>query len=324
MIFLGPTPTVQLTMEFDRLALDQVNRSVQTMRTASGKSVNAARVAHTVAPDLGIVAMGFIGGDTGQFMREDLERAGITHAFVEVWPPTRTCVTVIDRSGGRTTELVEESAPLRPEDYDKLLDLLTSLLPYRRLSPGVELQIPGRRLLVLSGSLPPGAPDDFYARCCAAAHQQSVMTIVDARGEALKRALAQRPAVVKPNISELAATLNRTIETEAQVLDAARELVDAGAGHVVVTRGPMPVIACGVRSAWRIILPQIKAVSPIGSGDAFAAGMAVAMACQEPFEQACILGAACGMANALKPISGFVDPADVTALRDRIRIEPIQ
>src|SRR5580765_2845376 len=108
-ICLGTTPTVQRTMTFERLTLDSVNRASHVHEYASGKSVNAARVLHTLGDD--VLATGFLGGERAAFFRSDLDRSAIAHDFVTVDAPTRLCTTVIDRSGGTATELIEESHP---------------------------------------------------------------------------------------------------------------------------------------------------------------------------------------------------------------------
>src|SRR5437588_11269473 len=103
---LGTTPAFQRTMIFTKVTIDGVNRAIEVRQTASGKSINVARTLHTLgAPAL---AMGFLGGDTGKFMREDLDRAGIAHDFVCVGPATRTCTTAIDQTSGTATELIQE------------------------------------------------------------------------------------------------------------------------------------------------------------------------------------------------------------------------
>src|SRR5689334_17576920 len=104
---LGTTPTVQRTMTFDRVTPDAVNRASEVLETASGKSINVARTLHTLGHD--VLAIGFLGGPSGQLVRGDLDRAGIGHDFIEVTPKTRTCTTVIDRAAGTVTELVEET-----------------------------------------------------------------------------------------------------------------------------------------------------------------------------------------------------------------------
>src|SRR5688572_6602714 len=106
-ICLGLTPTISLTMRFERVVRNTVNRADQTTRSASGKGINAARAVHTMGAQ--VLAMGFAGGDSGAFIRHELTRLGIAHDFVEVGPPTRTCITVIDASDATATELIGES-----------------------------------------------------------------------------------------------------------------------------------------------------------------------------------------------------------------------
>jgi 1-phosphofructokinase family hexose kinase len=295
---LGTTPTVQRTMIFQRLTLNAVNRAMEVRQTASGKSLNVARTLHTLGRDP--LACGFLGGDTGKFMRQDLDGCGIAHDFVSVAPPTRTCTTVIDRAAATATELIEEPAPLGEADYVALLSNL------RR-------HLPRAQALVLSGSLPPGAPQDFYADCVRAA--AAVTVILDATGAPLAQALAARPTVVKPNRAELAQTMGIRIETPQQLHDAMRRLAGQGPTWVVVTLGADGVAACDGKSIWQIAAPPVSAVSTIGCGDAFAAGLAAALCDGRSVPEACVLGAACGGANALNIPAGHARREDIERLR---------
>src|SRR4051812_44569687 len=123
---LGTTPAGQRTMTFEQLVVDGVNRAAEVRETASGKSINVARVLKTLGHD--VIATGFLGGDGGKAVREDLARAGIGDEFVMVGAKTRTCVTVIDSAAGTATELIEESHPVEPPDADALLGKLDELL----------------------------------------------------------------------------------------------------------------------------------------------------------------------------------------------------
>lgn len=305
-VCLGTTPTVQRTMIFEAFHLDAVNRARHVMETASGKSINVARVARTLGADA--VATGFLGGRTGQWIRSDLADSGIAADFIDVAPPTRTCVTIVDEAAGTSTELVEESSEVAAEAHEGLLKSLSGLLG-------------GRRVLVLSGSLTPGAPQDFYARCTALANAAGVRVIIDGRGEPLEQAMAQRPAMVKPNVAELAATLGRSLDDESAIVAGAGELVQRGAERVVITRGPEPMIAVDAERAWRVRGPDVTGKYPIGSGDSLAAGLAVAMAREAPFEQMLKLAMACGMANALVPMPGHVEAQTVREIEQRVRVE---
>src|SRR5512138_29712 len=122
---VGTTPVLQRSMAFDALRLDEVNRSVDTSDYASGKSINVAKVAHTLGEE--VLATGFLGGDTGKHVRQDLNSLGVPHDFVGVEPRTRMCITVIDRATGQVTEMVEESREVEPIAWDALRERVNDL-----------------------------------------------------------------------------------------------------------------------------------------------------------------------------------------------------
>jgi 1-phosphofructokinase family hexose kinase len=297
-ICLGLTPTVQRTMTFENVRLDGVNRAAAVVEYASGKSTNVARVLHALGKP--VMAMGFLGGERGSRFREDLHRAGIPNDFLAVDAETRLCTTVIDRSTATATELVEESRALRPRDYDALLERLA-------------MRLMRAKGLVMSGSLPPDAPDDFYASCLQMAGR-NLPTVLDASGQSLLKALKWHPLVVKPNVSEIERTLDAEVDDDPSLRGAMRELVAMGAGWVVVTRGAQSVLITNGKSFWEIAPPKVTVVSPIGSGDATAAGIIAGLADGMDVTTACKIGIACGAANAMTPLAGHINPEDMDRL----------
>jgi 1-phosphofructokinase family hexose kinase len=215
-------------------------------------------------------------------------------------------ITAIDQSAGTATELLEEAQPLRPADYDALLKKLSTLLR-------------DATVLVLSGRLPPGADEDFYAKCAQLAGP-AVRVIADAVGAPLLATLKHRPFVIKPNQSEIASTLGIHIDSEPALRDAMRQLARRGAQWVVATRGSRDTLVSDGESFWSIKTPGVRVISAIGSGDAFAAGLAAATVRGEPMPAALKLACACGSANAKTPYAGHLKPQDVEDLLGQIRV----
>ncbi|MCC6424667.1 MAG: 1-phosphofructokinase family hexose kinase [Phycisphaerales bacterium] len=304
---LGTTPALQRTMRFKQFALDVVNRAVEVHDYASGKVINVARVVHQLGHP--VVASGFLGGDSGRFMRADMDKTGIRHDFVTVNPPTRQCITLLDDSTKTSSELVEEAAEVEQSAWDRLDETL-----HRHLKQAAAL--------VLTGSMTPNAPADFFTRCTAAANERKIPVILDTRGEPLKHALPQRPTVVKPNVSELAATVGREILTDADLRGAIILLVEQGAQWAIITRGPKPAIVSDGRSFWSVTTPAVPVLNTIGSGDAFTAGLAVELSRGQTLPDACRLAIACGAANAMTLWAGFVEPQKVRELQAKIQIAP--
>jgi len=305
---IGTTPAVQRVMVFRKLTLDAVNRAATTLDGAAGKSINVAKVLKTLGGEP--VATGFLGGDRGEFLRVALMEKGIESDFVAVSTWTRHCLTMIDESAGTHTELVEESHPVQPADFDKLLAVVR-----RRVSEC--------RAVVMSGTIVTGGPAGLYFDCTQLAAKTGVLSVVDAQGAALIEALRARPGLVKPNRSELAATVGCELKDEAGVMRAMRELGERGARRVVVTAGKEPALAFDGKVCWRIVLPQIEVMNPIGSGDACTAGLVLRLVRGDDLGEACRWGAAAGAANALTLMPGELDEEDVKRLAREVEVHKI-
>jgi tagatose 6-phosphate kinase len=305
---LGTTPTVQRTMTFAHLRIDEVNRAATAAMYASGKSINVARVLHQLGKE--VLATGFLGGESGKFIRNELDREGIAHDFVDVSPNTRQCTTLLDQSAGTATELVEESAAVDTKAYVKLLREFDANL-WRA------------RVIVLSGSMPPEAPEDFYAQCVAKAASQNIPVVLDTRGGPLTAALSSKPFVVKPNREELSLTVGSPIESDEDLRAAMKRIVQMGATWAVITLGKDGAMASDGKNFWRIHSPAVKALNAVGSGDSFAAGLAAGISSGEPVPQACALAAACGAANAITLLAGHVDAGVVKMLREQASVESV-
>jgi tagatose 6-phosphate kinase len=148
-----------------------------------------------------------------------------------------------------------------------------------------------------------------------------VHVVIDAREAQLLNALAEGVAVAKPNRSELAATFGITIDDDEALREAMHRCAEAGAKWVVTTMGKDGAAATDGRSFWRIKIPPLKVVNPIGSGDSVAAGLAAALVRGLELPEACRLAMACGSANALTDRAGEVREKDLKQLGETIQVE---
>lgn len=310
---VGGTPAVQRTMRFASLRAGEVNRASEVQVTASGKVVNAARVVTTLG-GRAVVAT-FLGGDAGRFVARELAAEEVVHdaVWVEDDAPTRTCVTLLP-DGGPVTELVEEAPPVSEGDIAALEAAVTGRLPEAKV-------------LCLTGSVPPGVPDDAYARFVRAARDAGVPALVDAQGPLLRSSLAARPFLVKPNLQEASAALGLDPgeDPEAEALAAVDALVGSGARWALVSMGASgSVLGEAAGGRWIVEPPRVEARNPIGSGDSLAAGLLLAVARGVSVPDAAAYGTACAAANALTITAGVVDPEAVDALARRVRLAPLR
>jgi len=166
-------------------------------------------------------------------------------------------------------------------------------------------------IVVLSGSLPPGVPADFYRKLL---QQMNCRVVLDFRGPELLEALACRPFLVKPNREELGKTFGRDLSNDEDAAVAVRRTIELGADWVVLTDGCRPAIIGSDGGLFRASPPETKVVNPIGCGDCLAAGIAVALeGGRTPIYAICF-----GMAAAIDNL-GQLLPARI----DRGRVEAV-
>jgi tagatose 6-phosphate kinase len=302
-------PALDITYRVGRVDWDGVNWPGQVHGQPGGKGINVARTLRQLGMD--VLLTGLAGGVTGQAIRAGLREAGIAFELAGIAGETRRTVAVVDARRG-TTALFNEPGPgIDGAEWEALCAL------YERLLDRCAA-------VVLTGSLPPGVPDDGYARLAARASAAGVPVLLDAGGAALRAGVAAGPAVAKPNRAELEAMLGRRVPPCAEaVAEAAGELVAAGAQAVVVSLGGDGLIAVTDDDRWRAAPPRHDAENPTGAGDAVAAGLAQGLACGWAWPKRLRHAAALGAAAAAAPVAGEFSSARYQAALAGVRVEPI-
>src|SRR5208283_2657945 len=137
------------------------------------------------------------------------------------------------------------------------------------------MQIPSDSYVVLSGTMPPGLDDDFYAQIITVLKDKNVKVFLDADGEALKKGVQAGPYLIKPNIHEFGRLVETNLKDQDDVLQQATPyltLVD----YLVVSMGARDVLGVSRNEKFRVIPPKVDVKSSTGAGDALVAGMVFA------------------------------------------------
>lgn len=314
MLIVTPNPAIDYTVRLTELRVGEVLRTGPGAAVAGGKGGNVARAARCLGVDAAVLAL------TPQGGRERLEALYAAEGFalrsVPVAGEVRTCTAIIE-DGGRVTLLNEPGANVTDADWARLLDSV------REHCATAE---PPERLILCSGSLPPGAPIDGYAQIVRIGHEQGCEVIVDASREVLAHALAAGADLVSPNVSEAEAALSGSAEAAGEPVDddgadvperaraAAAGLLDRGARWAVVTAGSAGAAISGPDFAAWLPAPAVIAANPIGAGDSFLAGVATARLAGRDWPGAVRRGLASGSASVEQARAGVLDPARVDEL----------
>lgn len=307
LVFIAANPSIDRLYEVDRLTDGAIHRPSAVVVRPGGKGLNAARAAAALGAR--VTAVGIVAGRAGDWIVERLAEIGIDAPMVRSAGETRTCVSILDRSTGTLTELYERGEEIGPAAWEALEAIVAR-----------ELDRGDVGALAFSGSLPPGAPTDGYARIARIAATRSVPVLADAYGPALAAVLAERPAVVKVNAAEAAGAVGLPIGDAASAVAAARVLRGRGAGAVVVTLGIAGAVVVTATSEARLVPPDIRGAYPVGSGDAFLAGLAAALIDGGPLVEAARRGMAAAIANALVPGAGELDRAAAERILEQIAL----
>ncbi|GAA3607197.1 1-phosphofructokinase family hexose kinase [Marihabitans asiaticum] len=320
-VALTPNPAVDVTARLGQVRVGETHRLSDLTTRAGGKGVNTAAVATAMGRDA--IAVLHVGSESRATVEHDLGRRGIRATLIDSLVPTRRSLAVVD-DDGEATVFNEEGADPGADVWDEVVAAAS-----RSCSRAQDV-------LVVSGSLPPGAPPGIVNRLARAG---AGTVVLDTRGEDLIAALGESGAalprlVAKPNLAEARETLSAAgVAAGSQdALWCACSLLDLGAWCAVVSDGPRGLVLAtrdegGSPFALSARLREPVTGNPTGAGDALTAALAAhlgqAGTSPEPqlWEEAARVGVAWSAAAVIQPVAGEVDPADVEHLLPAVVVE---
>jgi 6-phosphofructokinase 2 len=301
-------PSLDQHIAVDGLVMDGPNRWSRLHRYAGGKGIDVSRAIHEMGGST--IAYGFIGGDAGRAVEILLDEEGVPFSFTPIRRETRTNFIITDSKSGHQTRIDAPGPRISQGEFERFQRKM------QRLSPKPDL-------IVMGGSAPPGIPNDVYYTLTLEAKGFGVKTILDADTNWLAEGIKAKPYLIKPNVREAAALLGRELPDEEAIIRAALDIVEMGVEIVVISRGKNGIIAATRDTVLKVVPPQVKAKSAVGSGDCAIAGLALKLGAEESLTKACRLAVALGTAAALTPGTELARRSDVEALLPQIRVQNI-
>lgn len=309
LLCLTMNPSVDLATETAEVVPTHKLRCSPTAHDAGGGGINVART--VVRLGGACLALCPAGGPTGDWLRRRLAEEGMASRFVASAEDTRVSFTVHEGRSGQEFRFVMPGPRLSEAEWRACLDALDATDPF----PG---------LLVASGSLPPGVPDDFYARVARLAAERGGRLVLDTSGAPLDAALQAGVFLVKPNLRELSAHLGRELPDRPAQLAAVRQLVASGRCEAVaLSLGHRGALLATRQAAWFAPPLAIEPRSAVGAGDSFVGGMVWALTQGLGWSDSLVWGVACGTGALLSVSTGLCRAADALHLKDQVRLEPL-
>lgn len=303
-------PSIDISYPLEEFKLNTVNRVIFPKKTAGGKGLNVTRVLHEAGQE--VVATGFIGGKLGDFLSQELKESGIANQFLTIKGETRNCIAILHQ--GMQTEILENGPYIDGDEADAF-------------SNHLNLIIKQFDVVTISGSLPKGLEQNYYSKLIATANAYDKKVVLDCSGQALMEVLKgkAKPTVIKPNREELEQILGKDIKEDdmEQLKVLLQSPIFEGIEWIIVSLGANGAFAKHKDIFYKVTIPKIEVLNPVGSGDSTLAGIAWAL--QEEDQPEALLKKAnvLGMLNAQEAMTGHVNMAHYNDLFEQLKVEEV-
>ncbi|MGO9043738.1 MAG: 1-phosphofructokinase family hexose kinase [Mycobacterium sp.] len=307
-VTLTMNPALDIATKVEVVCPTQKLRCSATRYDPGGGGINVARIARVL--DGSVFAVFPAGGSHGGLVTRLLDDAGVAFAAIPIVGTTRESFTVNEISTGEQYRFVLPGPELTLREQERCL---------------VELRMAARsaEFVVASGSLPPGAPADFYQRVADMCLRLGARLILDTSGGGLRH-VSSGVFLLKASVRELGECVGRPLVTEAEQVAAAHELIDGGRAEVVlVSVGSQGALLATRHGSQRFSAIPMPSGSGVGAGDAMVAAIAVGLTRGWTLVKSVGLGIAAGAAMLTTPGTAACERAEVERLFELVA-EPVE
>lgn len=272
-------PSIDYIVQLKELTLGEVNRMDYDNMLPGGKGINVSRILKELGHDS--VAWGFLGGFTGDFVKDSLEKIGLKTNFTSIQGNTRINVKIKAQAeteiNGKGPKLNDAELEAFKAQFDHLTEDDT---------------------VIFAGSLLPGLGDDFYFDLIKIIRQKGAQFVIDTTGDSLLKTLPEHPLVVKPNNHELADMFGIQFNGIDDIVKYAKKLLEMGAQNVLISMAGDGGLMVTKDKVYRSLAPKGTVVNSVGAGDSMLAGFTGTFAKTKDVVEAFRYGLASGSATA--------------------------
>ena len=305
-ITVTANPSIDMAYKLDKLIVDGVNRTSSVSKTPGGKGLNVIRVLKQLGAK--VLPTGFIGGKNGEFIEEELQKMEIESSFYKTDKNTRNCIAILHE--GNQTEILESGEALSEFQEKGFIRHFKEILEEGSI-------------ITISGSTPPGIGEDFYRELIELGGEKNCKVILDSSGKNLKNIVLNskvKPYAIKPNEHEINHIENLDLKSEEEFRSYLMSPIFKDIPLVLMTRGEHGAMVKFEDDLYKVEIPRIKPINPVGSGDSTVAGLAYGLENKLGLEKTIKLAMACGILNALEEKTGHIDEDRVDEFMEKVKI----
>lgn len=301
-------PSIDRTLTVEGFNPGGLNRVVSKNDIAAGKGINVALTVSGLGLDAECI--GFMYQDGGPLFEKRLMMNSTPYDFIWCNGSVRMNIKVFDRSTGVITELNESGMTVDEDALSKMIDMVVG-------------HAENSDYMILSGSVPPGCPQDFYRTLIGAVDGLGCRCVLDADGERLKYGLEAKPFMIKPNRYELEMMTGTKLDSIQALKKAALGYIDMGVEVVAVSLGSGGALITNGSETLFAPRMNIDVKGTVGAGDAMVAGLAAGFMADNDLEETFRMGVACASTRCVTEGYRTIDRTVYKAFLDMVKIERV-
>ncbi len=305
-------PAIDTRLVLNEFQIGRVNRASEVHRTPGGKAAHVAMALQGLGASPRWI--GFAGGASGNELMEGLRRLQIEAAPVPTAQETRVNLEIMDTRGG-VTEILEPGGAIAQSEWCE----------FQKICANEFQRIANRKIVLISGSQPPGVPAKASAMLLKLAQSSGCFAFLDTSGTPLAEALGAGLDFVKINREEAQSLTGVPVYDVVSAEQALRNLLERGAKSAAISLGDRGIVAIRRHdeAAIHACTAPLRAKSTVGCGDSALAGFAFATVAGLSFERSLALAVACGAANCLAQLPARIKQEDVSLFEPAVQVEPV-
>ncbi|MGE5277520.1 MAG: 1-phosphofructokinase family hexose kinase [Acidobacteriota bacterium] len=302
-------PAVDVSTRVARVLAERKMRCGPPRYEPGGGGINVARAIRKLGGEAS--ALFPAGGPAGRLLEDLLSREGVPKISIPIESWTRENLNVLEEETGRQFRFVLPGPALRVEEWRRCFEAIEGFEPFPAF-------------LVASGSLPPGVPEDFYARLAALAKRRGARLALDSSGPALRGAVEEGVYLWKPSLREFQEWTGETSADEGRWRGLAREIVGKGRCEVLVlSLGSGGALWTTRTEQERLTAPAVSVSSSVGAGDSMVAGIVLSLWRGRSLREAVCFGVAAAAAAVMNPGTELCRREDVDRLFGQVVAAPV-
>lgn len=295
-------PSVDYIVHVQNVKLGELNRMETDYKYPGGKGINVSRILHELKSET--VALGFIGGFTGEFIEKWLKKDGLSTDFTHITGDTRINIKL---KSNQETEINGIGPEITKEEASALLDRFN--------------QITNEDTIILSGSKPPSLPTDYYKKIVEIVNRKNAEFVIDTTSKELLEILPYHPLLVKPNLEELSEIFSIKMNNREDIIKYGKKLLEAGAKNVIVSMGGEGALLLTSNAVYEGMSPKGTVKNSVGAGDSLIAGFISRYVETSDVVSSFQFGLASGSATAFS--SDLAKGEDILALLNQVKVNQL-